>query len=272
MTEGFTTRRRGSEKRVFGNFFSLPRRLVVILAFFIASGMAAAQPRSGYDDAGPQVRAMQDDDTQNPAFLWVEQGRALWAAKAGTDNKSCADCHGGLPAMKGVAARYPAWDQARRRAVSLPERVNLCRTWHQGAPKLDSESDALLALTAAIGLQSRGMPLAAPDPRLADTIAEGAFLFRRRMGQLDLSCAQCHDARAGQKLGGAAIPEGHANGYPEYRLEWQGMGSFARRLRACLAGVRAEPFAPDSAEAVALETFLAARAQGLKVETPAVRP
>jgi sulfur-oxidizing protein SoxA len=68
------------------------------------------------------------------------------------------------------------------------------------------------------------------------------------------------------------IPQGHPTGYPIYRLEWQGMGSLQRRLRGCLTGVRAEPFAADSDEFTALELFLMQRAAGLPVETPAVRP
>jgi len=68
------------------------------------------------------------------------------------------------------------------------------------------------------------------------------------------------------------IPQGQPNGYPEYRLEWQGMGSLYRRIRNCLVGVRAEPLDPDSPELVALEFYLGWRANGLNVETPAVRP
>jgi sulfur-oxidizing protein SoxA len=73
-------------------------------------------------------------------------------------------------------------------------------------------------------------------------------------------------------LAGAVIPQGHPNGYPEYRLEWQTMGSLNRRLRTCMVGVRAEPFPPDSLEMAELALFLAVRANRLKVETPAVRP
>ena len=74
------------------------------------------------------------------------------------------------------------------------------------------------------------------------------------------------------------IPQGHATGYPIYRLEWQGLGSQQRRLRGCVVGVvgvRAEPFAadaPDAPEWLALEAWLAERAAGMAVETPAVRP
>ena len=273
--ERFTTEAQRTQRRK-GDiaYFLLPvlcASVVNLLPSFLP--VANAQPRSGYQDSGPQVRAMQDDDTQNPAFLWVEQGMTLWRQPAGSAGKSCADCHGDIASMKGVAARAPAYDPQRARPIPLPERVNICRTEHQGAGKLAPESEQMLALTAAIGLQSRGLPVQpAADPRAAPFIATGERLFRTRQGQLDLSCAQCHDDRAGQRLGGAIIPEGHANGYPQYRLEWQGMGSFARRLRACLTGVRAEPYPADSAEAVALELYLATRAKGLNVETPAVRP
>ena len=99
-----------------------------------------------------------------------------------------------------------------------------------------------------------------------------AGAVHQRQGQLNLSCSQCHDGLAGQRLGGSAIPQGQPNGYPEYRLEWQGMGSLDRRIGNCLTGVRAEPFAPDSPELAELEFYLAWRANGLTVETPAVRP
>jgi len=68
------------------------------------------------------------------------------------------------------------------------------------------------------------------------------------------------------------IPQGHATGYPLYRLEWQGLGSLQRRLRGCMTGVRAEPFAANGVEMAELELHLAARAMGLPLETPAVRP
>jgi sulfur-oxidizing protein SoxA len=100
----------------------------------------------------------------------------------------------------------------------------------------------------------------------------GKALFSARQGHFNLSCAQCHDDMAGQRLGGSVIPQGHPNGYPEYRLGWQGIGSVERRIRSCMVGVRAEPFADDALDLVELELYLGARAYGLHVETPAVRP
>jgi sulfur-oxidizing protein SoxA len=73
-------------------------------------------------------------------------------------------------------------------------------------------------------------------------------------------------------LGGSTIPQAHPTGYPIYRLEWQGMGSLQRRLRGCMAGVRAEPFAYDATEWVELELFLDRRAAGMRLDAPGVRP
>ena len=248
--------------------------VAAVLMLSLAVAATAGEKRSGYDDAGPQVRAMQDDDLANPAFLWVQQGAALWARREGDAGRSCADCHGDVAGMRGVAARYPVHDGARGRVVNLEQRVNLCRTEQQGAAALAPEGDAMLGVTALVGLQSRGMPVAVDvsGPATAAHAARGEAFFRLRQGQLNLSCGQCHDQLAGQSLAGSRIPQGHANAYPIYRLEWQGMGSLFRRLRACLVGVRAEPLARDDALLGDLELFLAARSSGLRVETPGVRP
>ena len=247
-------------------------RSVALLLALACALPAAAQRRSGFDDMGAATQAMQRDDGQNPAMLWVQEGEQLWR-RAPASSRSCASCHGEPQAMKGVAARYPAWDERLRRPVNLGTRINQCRERHQGLQSLPSEHADLLSLEALLGLQSRGLPIAPPpDERLAPHLARGEALFRQRIGQLELSCAQCHDERAGGRLGSARIPQGHATGYPIYRLEWQGMGSLARRLRGCMTGVRAEPFAAGSAEMTDLELYLARRAMGMALETPAGRP
>ncbi len=230
--------------------------------------------KSGADFMSAQTQAMQRDDAANPGMLAAAEGEALWSAKAGSGSKACADCHGAAEAsMKGVAARYPAFHEGSGRALDLAGRINLCRQEKQNASPLAPESRELLALSAYIGLQSRGLPTAPPDdPRLAPARARGRALWEGRMGQLNFSCAQCHDENWGKHLGSAPIPQAHANAYPIYRLEWQGMGSLQRRLRNCMSGVRAEPFAYGVQEFVDLELFLADRARGMPVETPGVRP
>ena len=218
-----------------------------------------------------ETRAMQDDDTTNPATLSLLDGETLWSRKVG--ERSCADCHGEAPSsMKGVAARYPAID-AKGRLLNLEQRINECRVERQKAPALAFESKDLLALSALVGRQSRGLPIdIKADDKNRRALEAGRETFHRRQGQLNLSCAQCHDERPGIKLAGNTIPQAHPTGYPIYRLEWQGMGSLQRRLRNCFIGVRAEPYAYGSNEFVELELYLMWRARGMKMETPAVRP
>ncbi len=242
------------------------------------AGAAAQQApdgrRSGYADMGAATQAMQRDDAQNPGMLWVHQGEALWRRALGPHERACQGCHGDASrSMREVAARYPAFDAAAARPLSLRARVNACRVRHQGVPALAPESEALLALEAWLAFQARGAPIAPPDDaRLADWRARGMARWSRRVGQLNLSCAQCHDERAGQRLAGSRIPQGHATGYPIYRLEWQSLGSIERRIRNCLTGVRAEPFDPGSEAMVELELYMATRSRAMLVETPAVRP
>lgn len=245
-----------------------------VTASVLAAEIAPEQRRSGYAEMGPQTRAMQDDDTVNPGMLWVLDGEALWARSPGGGSVACAACHGDARAsMKGVAARYPAFDLAWGRAVDLEERINICRAERQKATPLAYESKELLALTAYVANQSRGMSIATgADAKLAPIIATGREIYNRRQGQLALSCAQCHDDNWGRKLAGNVMPQGQATGYPLYRLEWQNLGSLQRRLRNCMIGMRAEPYEYGAPENVALETFLMWRARGMPLETPAVRP
>lgn len=239
----------------------------------VACAAAPDLRRSGFDDMSPATQALQRDDTQNPGMLWVLDGEALWSHPAGSSARSCADCHGdAAQSMRGVAARYPRFDVASGRPVDLGERIAQCRA-RQGAAVPAPESGERLALQAYVALQSRGLPITPDDdPRLTPFRDRGRQLYAQRLGALNLACSQCHDALAGGRLGGSVIPQGHPTGYPLYRLEWQGLGSLQRRLRGCLSGVRAEPFAPDAVQWVELELHLMDRARGMPMDSPAVRP
>jgi sulfur-oxidizing protein SoxA len=252
-----------------------PRALLLWVLAGLATGATLAQgpaaSRSGFDDMSPALQALQRDDTQNPGQLWVHEGEALWS-RAPASGRACVACHA-TDSLAGMAARFPRWDERRQRPLTLAARIDQCRVQHQQAAPQGADGVEVLALSAYLGARSRGLPLQ-PDttPGMSAWQARGEALWTQRLGQLNLSCAQCHDQRAGAKLGGATIPQGHATGYPAYRLEWQDLGSLQRRLRNCVTGVRAEPWPPGADEWLALEAYLAKRAAGLRVETPAVRP
>ena len=240
----------------------------------IAAQIPLSERRSGYELMRPETRNLQDDDAANPGMLWVTEGKALWNGKPDPGSRACTDCHGDAStSMKGVATRYPAFSAAAGRPIDLEQRINLCRTTQQHAAPFAFESRELLAITAYMARQSRGMRIGVgADPRSEPFLAAGREEFERRRGQLNLACTQCHDDNWGNHLGGSVIPQGHPTGYPIYRLEWQGLGSLQRRLRGCMSGVRSEPYGYGAPELVNLELFLMWRARGMVLESPAVRP
>ena len=249
------------------------RGVAVAIALAALTATAQAQGtdprRSGFEFMSPAVQALQNDDTQNPGYLWVKGGEQRFQA-------DCARCHTAA-SLRGVAARHPAFDALLRKPLTLSARIQQCQVRHVKGQPLAAESEPLLGLEAYVAHASRGQRVQSPtgasaEPRLAPFVQQGARLYAQRFGQLDFSCAQCHDQNAGGRLGGSTIPQAHPTGYPIYRLEWQGLGSLQRRLRHCMSGVRAEPYAFGSDELTALELYLNQRAAGMPIETPGVRP
>jgi L-cysteine S-thiosulfotransferase len=259
------------------------RSIVAAIAFAFIAFTAHAQPAtnpkedkrvSAFQLMSPATQAMQRDDTQNPAMLWAEEGRGIWRFKPSAEKKSCADCHGDAEkTMRGIAATYPKYSGTQKRVLNLNQQIEVCqRTRQQKTSSAETEKETL-ALETFITQQSRGMPITLTrSPALSRAQREGKSLYERRMGQLGMSCKDCHDDLAGKRLAGTTIPQGHPTAYPIYRLEWQEVGGLHRRLRACMVAVRAEPFAANSKEFVALEAYLMQRAAGMTIESPGVRP
>jgi sulfur-oxidizing protein SoxA len=239
---------------------------------------AAEPPRptplkSGIEFASADVRSLQADDFANPGMLWVTRGEKLWSNPPSQDGKSCRDCHGGAPtSMQGVATRYPRVDAGSARLVNIEGRVNLCRVRHQRVEPLALESEELLALSAYVTYQSRGMPMRVTlDAQNQAFYERGKQRYFRRIGQMNLACTHCHDQHWGGTLLAQPISQGHGNAYPAYRLEWQSVGSLERRLRACYFGVRAEMPNYGDPALLELQLYIAWRASGLNIETPGVR-
>jgi sulfur-oxidizing protein SoxA len=247
---------------------------------FVSLAVRSAElsiPRSALKEgsafAAPEIRAMQEDEFANPGMLWVTRGERLWREPAGPQGKACATCHGDAAAtMKGVATHYPKVDPGAAKLVNLAGRVNLCRERHQHAEPFAIESEPMLALTSFITYQSRGMPMSVTiDSQNQRDFERARERYYRRMGQMNLSCAHCHERNWGRTLFNETVSQGHGTGWPGYRLEWQTFGSLQRRLRACYSGLRAEMPEYGSRELVELELFLAWRETGLPVESPGVR-
>ncbi|WP_306147651.1 MULTISPECIES: sulfur oxidation c-type cytochrome SoxA [unclassified Roseibium] len=228
---------------------------------------------SGWRFRSDETQALQTDDFENPAFAAVDYGSELWETEAGTSGKSCASCHGDASeSMKGLRASMPKWHEGENTLMTLEDHINWSRKEHQGADPWKWESAEMLAMTAFLGLQSRGMPVNVKiDGPAKEWFNKGKDLYYTRVGQLDMSCSNCHEDNYGNMIRADHLSQGQINGFPTYRLKWQGLGSTHRRFKGCMDNIRATPFKRGSDEFTSLELYLAWRGSGLSVETPAVR-
>lgn len=264
-------------QRLLSQTLGLALSAVLLTTDSVTLATEKSARRSSVLDLSPATRAMQEDDALNPATFWRLDGEVLWHTPVGASSRSCASCHGNAnDAMRGVAVQFPKLVSGA--LLNLETQINRCRSVRQGQEPFAFESNALLSMAVFIGAQSRGLSIApfvssaAADPDRESHLQAGRRLFEQRIGQLNLACVHCHDERAGARLGGSVIPQAHPTGYPIYRLEWNTVGSLQRRLRNCMTGVRAEPFAFGRVELIQLELYLMERARGMALETPGVRP
>jgi sulfur-oxidizing protein SoxA len=232
------------------------------------------EPVSGYEFLNESTRAMQDDDFENPGMVMVDRGAELFNEHRPDEETTCAACHGedgsGLNARE--IARYPVYDPSAGGLVTLQERVSLCWEYNLDRFPLDYDHDDLVALETFVRHKAKGEIVnVQTDGPMAPLIARGEELYRTRYGQLDMSCYHCHVQHQGQMLRGQKLSQGQANGFPEYRLGKGRITSLHGRMRECFISFRADPFDPGSEPFQLLELYLMQRANGLPVETPAVR-
>lgn len=228
---------------------------------------------SGWRFRSPETQKLQTDDFENPGFPLVDLGVELWQKVEGDAGKSCASCHNdAAKSMKGVRATMPKMHKELGKVRSLEHHINYCREKRMGAKPWKWESNQMLGMTAHVGLQSRGMPVnVKTDGKYKAVWAQGKKMYYTRLGQLDMSCAGCHEENTGKMIRADHLSQGQINGFPLYRFKWSKMGSIHRRFSGCIKNIRGNPHKRGSDEFVALELYVASRGQGLSVETPAVR-
>ena len=229
---------------------------------------------SGWLFRTKETRALEADTFQNPGMLEVEEGEAIWNTIEGTEGKSCATCHGeAAESMKGVGARFPKWDADSKRPINIELQINKCRTENMGAEAYKFDKEGQKPLTAYIKHQSLGMPvgLDLTEGEMQSWWDRGKEVYYTRTGQLNLSCASCHELNSGKYIRADHLSQGQVNGFPTYRLKQAGLVSIHNRFRGCIRDTRAEFPDAFSDELMALELYVTWRGSGLSVETPGVR-
>jgi sulfur-oxidizing protein SoxA len=228
--------------------------------------------KSGFLFATPETQAMQKDDDDNPAFLWVEHGAAMWTKVDGDAGKSCASCHGEAAKMRGVGVTYPKVSKETGKLFALEHQINYCRTERMKAPELKWETQDMLGISTFVMYQSRGLPMNVSNEGPAKQFFdEGETLYNTRRGQLNVACIHCHELNSGNYIRADLLSEGRANGFPLYRLKWARVGSFHYRMEECYSQVRATPEPYGSEELTKLQLYVTWRSNGLLNEAPGVR-
>lgn len=227
---------------------------------------------SGWRFRSDETQAVQMDDFDNPGMLGVENALTTWDTVDGSEGKSCASCHGAAEEMAGVRAVYPKWNEEKGMVTTLELEVNNCRETRMGADEWKYTGGEMTDMVALISSVSRGMPVnVAIDGPAQSTWERGKELYYTRTGQLEMSCANCHEDSYGLMIRADHLSQGQINGFPTYRLKNTKLNAVHARFRGCVRDTRAETFAAGSPEFIALELYVASRGNGLSVEGPSVR-
>ncbi|MEL7098867.1 MAG: sulfur oxidation c-type cytochrome SoxA [Pseudomonadota bacterium] len=225
---------------------------------------------SGWRFRSPETQALALDDFDNPGFVFVDQGLDLMDKVEGSAGKACTSCHQDVEEFAGLRTKLPRVQGGE--LVTMENLVNSCRTERMGAEPWKYSGSQMTAVTAVIGLQSRGMPMdVAIDGPAAPFWEKGKDLYYTRVGQLDMACSSCHEDNYGMMIRADHLSQGQINGFPTYRLKNAKLNSIHGRFKGCMKNIRATPFKEGGDEFKALELYLASRGQGLSVETPSVR-
>ena len=228
--------------------------------------------RSGWLYREADTRVMQADDFDNPGMIFVDRGLDSWNAVDGTEGKSCASCHEGPEAMAGLRAVTPRVDAKSGKLMNIEGYVNDCRTTRMGAEAWGGRSDKMTDMMALIAVQSRGQLMnVAIDGAAAPFFEKGKEIYYSRFGQLELSCASCHEQNNGNYIRSDHLSQGQTNGFPVYRLKDASLTTPQGRFVGCVRDTRAETFKAGSDEFNALGLYVASRGNGLAVEGVSVR-
>lgn len=176
---------------------------------------------------------------------------------------------------KGIRQNYPYFDSASGEIKTLEGEINECRT-KNGEKPLGWQKGDIASISAYMASTANGKKVNVKipsDPRALAAYNRGKLHFYAKRGQLNLSCANCHQDNAGNRIRGDILSPalGHVTHFPVYRLKWGSLGTLHRRYGGCNKQVRAKAFKPQSDEYRALEYFHTYMSSGISVNAPSSR-
>ncbi|MES2562888.1 MAG: sulfur oxidation c-type cytochrome SoxA [Pseudomonadota bacterium] len=259
---------------------------VTFIVLFLAAPLAAQDGANGLA-IGRQMLAQ-----DNPGELWVGRGERLFYAKRGLKQASLEQCDlgRGPGRVDGAYAQLPRYFADTDRVQDLESRLLTCMIALQGFKRedivqrrfgtLDTDSD-MEALVSFLGSKSNGLKMAAPlhHAKEREVYKAGEYLFHRRSGPLDFSCATCHSDE-GKRVRLQELPNMTdakqvqmvvSTGWPAYRGTQATVRTMQHRLYDCNWQMRHADLGYASDMSVALTSYLHQLGKGGVIQLPGVR-
>jgi len=206
-----------------------------------------------------------------PYELNIDNGEKLFNTPF-ANGKTYASCfkNGG----QGVRQDYPYFDKTSGQVVTLELAINKCREAN-GETALPWKKGDIADLSAYMAYTSRGnkFNIKVDDPAAVKAYEDGKRSFYMKRGQLNMSCADCHQWNAGNRIRADILSPaiGHPTHFPTYRSKWGELGTLHRRYGGCNEQVRAKAYPAQSPEYRDLEYFETFMSNGLAVNGPGAR-
>nr|CAA6828977.1 MAG: sulfur oxidation protein SoxA [uncultured Thiotrichaceae bacterium] len=220
------------------------------------------------EDAYEQFKELEADFP--PYEDQVAEGEEMWNT-AFANGKTYKDCLGEVDTVR---AQYPKYDEENDTILTLEGQINACRKANDEKP-LKWKKGPMASLSGYIADQAEGQKIDVkiPNEKAEKWYEKGKNFFYAKRGQLNMSCADCHVAYAGNRIRAEILSPvvGQVTHFPTYRAKWGQLGTLHRRYGGCNQQVRAKDFKAQSDEYKALEYFHTAMSNGLEWTGPAFR-
>ncbi len=216
------------------------------------------------------------DPTENPGMFAFDRGKELFSL-AGAQGKSCASCHAKPEtSLKSWAAQMPRFEARLNKVLGVEEFITRHARATTGADFVMQGADNI-ALSIYLHNLANGEPIR-PDLSSAGArkaAASGRELMRRKLGQLNMACVDCHtkERHAFKWARGQYLVEsrGTIAHFPTWRTSRGDIWDIRKRFQWCNVSVRANDLPPDAREYGDIEMALAELNKGEKINSPGIR-
>lgn len=213
------------------------------------------------------------DPTENPAMFEKDKGEALYS-KAGPSGKSCASCHAKPEKeFKNWAATMPRYEPRMKKVLNTEEFLTRHARVTTGENYLmqSAENDALSIYVRHFAHgQKINVKAKTADEKAA--MKRGEVLTKRKIGQLNFACTDCHGLGADKWIRGQFLPtlNNLVGRHPYWRTSQGSIWTMRKRFQWCGVATRGSELPPDATEYGDLEFYFTSLSNGKKVDGPGI--